>query len=1163
MIQRPLNHEAYLASRICKEITNADQDSPDGLYSEEIFGVTRDERVRQGAMFNLKTYVMRPNIVLLLKRFSKIMYNCVTGAVKSKRGLMTRYVIIDGCLYRDDDLQRPDIQAGKINVDLQDESGVGPVFLYNNWHKLNFNKMINLSETSGMKYANTELRKIFTKYKLNQIFQKYIYIIPIGYRENPEIGGRIQIDPVNEMYSEIIGISKSLEEADRYAHLQRTKTDFEIQLQMAVVKFYDTLSERYLGVNGALKKKLIARTIDGSARMVILPNVYKSNVIGESKIGIDATGIPIHHLVAMFRPFVIKHAMDFVQELQSTGILKSNIDETRDISLRYGIDVFTEMIENMEDIAYRLKPFPIHDFDNTERPLICDFELWENGQYKTVTKELAIIEFFYIVLVKYMNVTDTKTVATTRYPVDAATSIQTLKPVPLTLTGDLTKKVRFMNYEYDDFPFVNDYIKENFQEKIFEQAERISPGTAKAVNGDFDGDTMLQKPLLTKEATEDAKTARNNILHTFTYGGSFMRGMGKAPIQLIYSLTREPKPEDKSKDIPESHEFIQYILSIQDGHLDLNKLYAYTRSFKLNEKPEISIYDTVTFKFHGKSTKTTVGRLVLLKTIFSPIWDSEYFEYPEGVITGGTLEKIFKYIAYLIMEGKIKYKGRNPLNRIVDIYIEVTTRLSTMYNASLTTTMMNPDEKFTEFRNKTIDTDKERIIAESDLDTATANEEKVLDYAKEYFKNDDMYELFISGGSASWGNHFKSLCISVGATPSIDGGKSNIITDSLMDGVKAKDIPHTFNAGLTGAYLRGIASARAGDFGKRTQNGLQTVYIEKGDCGSTKGVKVNTSDIFDLLGKRVIGTGGKQTLVTTDNVKSFLNKDVIVRSPLYCKHKGDNYCSACAGETTVGITGQDKVPAGILIYEISAGLLNAYMRATHNLTQGIIRVKEIASYIIGTDVSSWFELKDHKIICTQDMDLYLSDSDTGIKPNNESWNIYGIGKLVSQGKVGTLTFGAFFDTTPVSVTIEGLHRKFTYKKGSVFMTNTVVPKDVDTVYLMLKMIFEGKFLTGVPLEDLIKGIKNTMKLNQKISASDVSFEILLATLARDKNDQTKPARETGGEYIFVSTTDMAAINGTFTSLMSGDTDRGLIVNMSSGSINKSKTESPIEKALKM
>ena len=1162
MIQKPLNHEAYLASRICKEITNAGQDTPDGLYSEEIFGVTREDRVRQGAMYNLKAWMMRPNIVFLLKRFSRIMYNCVTGAVMTKKGRRVYYVILDGVLYREDDLNRPDLRSDKIDFNAQDNAGVGPVFLYNNWHKLNFNKMINTDLDSGMKFANTELRKIFTKYKLSEIFQRYIYVIPIGYRENPELGGRVQVDPINEMYSEIINISRTLQEAESTPYLQRSKTDFEIQLQMSLMKFYQTVSDRYLGVNGALKKKLIARTIDGSARMVILPSTYSSNIIGKSKIDIDTTGIPIHHLVAMFRPFVIKHAMDFVQELQLTGVLKSNVDETRDISLRYGIDVFTEMIENMEDIAFRVSPFIIHDFDSSKRPLVCEFELFENGIYKTVTKELSMMEFFYIVLIKYMNVTGTKTVTTTRYPVDSITSIQTLRPLPLTLTGRLLKKVKFMDYEYDDFPFVDEFIKSNFQEKIFEQAQRISPGTAIAVNGDFDGDTMLQKPLLTNEATDDARNARNNLLHTFTYGGNFKRDVGKAPVQTLYSLTRDPKPSDKSKEIPESHEFIQYLLSIKDGELDLEKLYAYTRSFKEGQKPELSIYDTVKFKFHGKTIHTTLGRLLLVKVIFSPIWDNPYFEFPEGVITADTLVDIFKYISFLIMEDKIPYKNRNPLNRIVDLYIEFTSRISTMFNASVSSTMMNPDDTFTKFRNDTMNEDRDRIIEEGDVDATTAHEEKVLAFAKEHFKDDDMYEMFISGGSASWSNHFRSLCISVGATPSIDGGKNPIIIDSLVDGVKANDIAHTFNAGLTGAYLRGVASARAGDFRKRTTNSIQTVYAIKGDCGSTKGVTVKTNDKLELLQRYAI-VNGKSVLITTDNVDKFLGKEITVRSPFYCKQKGDNYCSHCVGEAIMKRAGRDKIPIGIMTSEVSDGLLNAYMKATHNLTQGISRITSLDDYVYGMKPEVCFEFKDHKVICTEDVDLYLSDSDTGIKPNNDSYNVYPVGRLVTKsGKSGVFTLGAFLDTKPTSVSSDGIFRKFSYKKGDEFIVNTVIPKDVDTVYLMLKMIFEGKFVSGIPFEAAMKIIKNTMKLNQKIKASDISFEIILATLARDKNDQTKPARETGGEYMYVSTTDMAAINGTFTSLMSGDTDRGLIVNMSNTRDSQRRTVSPIEEALK-
>ena len=1162
MIQKPLNHEAYLASRICKEITNSGKDTPDGLYSSEIFGVSKDDRVRNGAMFNLKTYVMRPNVVLLLKRFAKSIYNCCIGGAKTKHGVRVKYVILDGVLYREDSGDRPDILAGKPDLSTIENCGVGPMFLYNNWHKLNFSKMINTDEGSGMKYANTELRKIFTKYKLNQIFQRYIYIIPIGYREDSEVGGRITVDPMNEMYSTIIQLANTLEESKREAYLQKSRVDYEIQLQNKIIEFYQTVASRYLGVNGALKKKLIARSIDGSARMVIIPNIYSSNVIGKTKIGIDACGVPVHHLVAMYRPFIIKHAMDFVQELQSTGILKSNVDDTRNISLRYGIDVFSEMIENMEDIAFRVSPFKILDFDNTERPLVCEFEVFENGAYKTVEKELSNLEFFYIVLTKYMNITETKSIATVRYPVDRITSIQTLSPVPLTLTGKLLKKVRFMNYEYDEFPLVDNYVKEHFQEKIFEQGQRISPGTAVAVNGDFDGDTMLQKPLLTNEASTDSKNSRNSLLHVFSFGGRFMHDIGKSPVQALYSLTREPKPEDKSKEIPESHEFIQYVLSIKDGELDLDKFYAYTRSFKVNEKPEISIYDTVKFKFHGKYITTTVGKLVLLKTIFSPIWDNEYFEYPEGVVTKSVLVDMFKYISYLIMENKIQYKNRNPLNRIIDLYIEFTSRVSTMFNASLSTTMLNPDEKFTKFRHDVIEKDKDRIIAESDVDTLTEKEAQVLDFAKEHFKNDDMYELFISGGSAKWGNHFKSLCISVGATPAMDDGKSNIITNSLMDGVQANDIPHVFNAGLTGAYLRGVATARAGDFGKRTINALQTVYGVKGDCGSTKGVKVKTNNKFDLLEKFAI-VNGKPVKITIDNVKSFLGKEITLRNPLYCKQKNDCYCSTCVGEAPFKIANTDKIPLGILIFEVSTGLLNAYMSATHNLTQGVIRIKSLDDYLYDMNPEPYFEFKDHQVICKEDLDLYLSDSDTGIKPNNDTWNVYMAGKIVSKGKMGVLTLGVFANTKPTSITVEGLHRKFSYKKGDVFIDNTVVPKDVDTVYLMLKMIFDGKFLTGVPMEALMAIYRNTTKLNQSIDASEISVEILLSTLARDKNDQTKPARETGGDYMFVSAVDMAAINGTFTALMSGDTDRGLIVNMSNSREEQKRTESPIEKALKM
>lgn len=82
-----------------------------------------------------------------------------------------------------------------------------------------------------------------------------------------------------------------------------------------------------------------------------------------------------------------------------------------------------------------------------------------------------------------MNVFESKSLWVTRYPVDSMLSSQPLKPVPLTLNPKYLKEVNFMGFDYQDFPFIDEWIVDNYQEKIFENGCRVSSATATSMNG--------------------------------------------------------------------------------------------------------------------------------------------------------------------------------------------------------------------------------------------------------------------------------------------------------------------------------------------------------------------------------------------------------------------------------------------------------------------------------------------------------------------------------------------------------------------------------------------------------------------------------------------------------------------------------------------------------
>ena len=76
-------------------------------------------------------------------------------------------------------------------------------------------------------------------------------------------------------------------------------------------------------------------------------------------------------------------------------------------------------------------------------------------------------------------------------------------------------------------------------------------------------------------------------------------------------------------------------------------------------------------------------------------------------------------------------------------------RLSTVVNASINEDMMNPDDEFTEFRDKTIAAAKKVFEENGDYSVLEKAENEVVEFAKKHFKDNDMAELYDSANKAN------------------------------------------------------------------------------------------------------------------------------------------------------------------------------------------------------------------------------------------------------------------------------------------------------------------------------------------------------------------------------------------------------------------------------
>lgn len=312
---------------------------------------------------------------------------------------------------------------------------------------------------------------------------------------------------------------------------------------------------------------------------------------------------------------------------------------------------------------------------------------------------------------------------------------------------------------------------------------------------------MSLKPIQSIEAVEECDNINGNLIQIFDYAGNFRRSVGKDPIQLMWTFTRDAKPKEKAKTIPNSHPFIQYLDKLTNGELDTQVLYSYTLTFDSKKGPEINLYDRVTISRLGKKIETTVGRYIYNKVVFYQLWNNKYFDYINEVVNGDRFENACKLIGQLQIEKKC---DKEIVGRVIDMNTEFGMRLSTMYDAGLTSSMMLPDDDFVDYRDKVINGVKDQVEKTTDLELLDKAEQDVIGYAKKHFKDDDMIEMYESGAKASWNNDFKNLQVNTGALPSLTGGKPTVMFNSLNQGIDPKDMPAWMNTGVFGAVNRGL-----------------------------------------------------------------------------------------------------------------------------------------------------------------------------------------------------------------------------------------------------------------------------------------------------------------------------------------------------------------------
>lgn len=652
-----------------------------------------------------------------------------------------------------------------------------------------------------------------------------------------------------------------------------------------------------------------------------------------------------------------------------------------------------------------------------------------------------------------------------------------------------------------------------------------------------------------------------------------MNKVGKDADQLMYTFTRDRKKYDPpKKSWDNKHEFIDYILNLKDGKISVSTLTHYTCIQELGKRPLVSLYDDVTFKRLGKTYTTTVGRLIINKVVFASLWDNKVWDLVLTPLYGDGIENLVVKIKDYMIEDKIK--DPNAIKQVIDRYTEFGLRLSTIYNANVTNTMILSNEEFDKHRDETLNAIKEKVENEKDVELLNKTIDGLVEDAKKEFKDDQMMEIYESKNSGKLDNHFRNMNIAMGGLPMIGGGTA-VILDSLGDGVKPVHFPALANVGMVGAISRAKQTALAGTLLKQISNAMQNIRGIKGDCGSKEGIVIRNARKVDLMYKYVLNSNGSQTYITSDNVDKYIGKTVEVRHVLKCKMKDGHFCSHCIGEEPFKLAGRDMLYIGMFVFDVSSAILNMFMKMTHNLGADVFRIVDLDKFIYPTPPKgALFEIrhdpleKVDKVYCNTDITWYVPKS--ALTPEGTNYKILAHGSIIENETHNkyTFTLGTQIITNPTELLKPGhpsnpslTHYKLVYKKGDAIIEDTIIPRDEMTVYKMFNIFFKGSISNLIPLETHLEVFHNTISNNKKVNISDISMGLIIASLARDAANTSKPARETGSkDYVMISCDDLTIMSGTFNAFFGNDAKRALAISVAKDPDKQDEVISPMEVA---
>lgn len=373
------------------------------------------------------------------------------------------------------------------------------------------------------------------------------------------------------------------------------------------------------------------------------------------------------------------------------------------------------------------------------------------------------------------------------------------------------------------------------------------------------------------------------------------------------------------------------LLKLTKDDIDMNLLRNFFAVRMGQDKARFNTFDTFRLPptkhlYNEQMIETTIGRY-LWNFFVIPEEFLKKFGYQDMVFDKKNIGIFEKKLANILLNDEITTK---EYARYLDSAEWMT--LGTTYflsptmnydmNVPIPEVMKRKEELFIQYAKE---------IKEGDANIVGKIEEELIDLSRKLIKEkgNEGYAFFESG-TFSFENNYKKTSIMGGVMENPYTKKLDVLKSNYMEGISQEEFPLFANSTIAGGFARGVETQKAGYETKKINNAVQTVVLDEAgtDCGTTQYQKIVIAEKMKTMYLyRYVLIGGKETMLDESNIERYIGKELLMRSPLYCK--SDKICNKCAGELYYKLGIQN---AGLLASTMSGSLMNLALKKTHDQT---------------------------------------------------------------------------------------------------------------------------------------------------------------------------------------------------------------------------------------